>query len=438
MNARNDFRPYGSELPEGVKHLHGALYLVKLDLLALPDPEAAEGQANKYEFKNPRSLTEKGQNDLFDKLKNAHLRDSIKEKTLMSPFICRWQKNGDSLAIQMVGGERRHRAISFLVKKKELVKDPESARLNDLLEYEYDYLPADKVYEFVLCQIYSCKDDLDALSLAYTENDCRVNQGPGHDIAMVMEMRRFGATDERIMSTMSKDEKWLRDSDHLINNLTPEWLKDLTEDRIDREAALEIISLKEKHGEELANKALQVAHTASQRDYKKKFEQLTSQIGDARDEAEIAEGSVVEAQYKQNIDAEEKAQATVEAAKAKVKRLSQQRQSTKATTNKKQVRDGLRIVNGDDPRPTTLRAPKINECYVEPLEKLLQAGGRNVEDEYVASADALNLGIKLCKGIMAGDKDCMEIVRLHCKNLSNNIPPLQDEEEEEDDDDGNE
>jgi hypothetical protein len=432
MTDKVAFRPYGSELPEGIKNLHGCTYLVKFDMLQLPDPEAIP--AEQYEFKNPRSLTERGQQDLFDKQKNADLRNSIKEKTLMQPFICRWKRIGDKVSIQMVGGERRHRAISYLIHKKELVKDPTTARLNDVLEYEYDFNSADKVYEYVVCQIYACKDDIEALSLAYTENDCRVNQGPGHDIAVVMELRRYGANDEKIMATMSKDEKWLRDTDKLIADLPADCLKSLIEDHIDREAALEILTIKEKYGEETACKALEVANLASARDYKKKFDQLTSKILEAREQEEIAEGDVVDAQFHNDEEAEQEAKKTVEAAQAKVKRLASERQKTKQTTDRNQVRDGFKTVtNTTKPRPTTLRGPKIEECYIAPLQNLVGMGGRNRDHDYLAPTDALNLAIKLCRGIMSGDADCMEIVRLHYKKISINAEPdIQDDEPDDD------
>jgi SOS response regulatory protein OraA/RecX len=173
----------------------------------------------------------------------------------MTPFVCRWKRGEDGkLYIQMVGGERRHRAVDFLRRKKELVKDPRTASLNDRMDYEYQYRPADEVYHQVLCQIYAVSDDIEALAFAYTENDCRINQGPGHDVAVVMELRQAGASDERIMEVMSKDEKWLRDTDSLVEQLGEATLKELIEDRIDREAALELLHVKEKHGEDVATK----------------------------------------------------------------------------------------------------------------------------------------------------------------------------------------
>ncbi len=409
------------KLPDGVKHLHGALYLVKFDLLKIADPENIDGEKKEYEFRNPRTLTEKGQQSIFDKRKAHEMRESIKEKTLMNPFVCRWKTEDKALSIQMVGGERRHRAISWLRSKRELVKDPSTARLNDNLEYEYDFHPADKVYEYVLCQVYSVNNDIDALSLSYTENDCRINQGEGSDVAMVVELRRCGASDETIMAAMSKDEKWLCDTDTIISGLSENALSDLLEDRIEREAALELVSFKEKYGEEVVEKALIIAHEVSQKDFKKRFDQLSANVESAMTDKELAEAAVVEAEF-QGEDVTS-AQAAVVESDAKVQRTVKERNQDKPRTGASHVRGGVRAVTGGKgglatapaPRSLVLRGPKIKEFYVDPLEDLIKKGGKSVELDGDANVDALNLAIKLVRGILGGDTEAMDIIRLHYK-----------------------
>lgn len=423
--------PYGNDLPEGVKHLHGALYLVKFDLLKLsdPDPEKAVEESKEYEFRNPRTLTEKGQQALFDKRKSQQMRESIKEKTLLNPFICRWQNKDNKLDVQMVGGERRHRAVSWLKSKKELVKDPDSVRLNENLEAEYDYKSADKVYDSVVCQIYAVNTDIDALSLAYTENDCRINQGDGADVAMVIELRRCSASDEKIMATMSKDEKWLRDTDTIISGLNEAILNDLLEDRIERDAALELVSVKEKYGDEVVEKVVAIAHEASQKDYKKRFNRLTAKIESAMTEKELAEGSIVEAGWNEDEEAGEEAASEAKVklveSDSKAQRAIKERNDDKPVTNTNQVRAGVRNVTGgggggvgvgSGTRSTVLRSQKIKEFYVEPLEDLIKKGGKSIElDDGVANVDALQLAIKLVRGILGGDTEGMDIIRLHYK-----------------------
>jgi hypothetical protein len=423
-------RPYGITLPEGVRHLHGSLYLVRFELLQLSDPEvnSSDSQEQKYKFHNPRILTEKGQRVLFDKQNSLQIRESIRDKTLMNPFVCRWRFEAENelavkrLTIQIVGGERRHRAISWLRNKRELVKDPAYTRLNDNLEYEYEYKPADQVYEYVPCQIYAAKSDIDALSLSYTENDCRINQGEGADVAMVMELRRCLASDEEILSAMTKEESWLRDTDHLIEGLMQEALTDLLEDRIDREGALELLKIRQKFGDEVAGKALAIANDASQKDYERKFLRCTERIEEAMTEREIAEGAVEEAKYQGS--GVEVAEQVVTESTAKVKRTIGERDREKPTTGGGHVRNAHRSMTGGThrgstpptPKSTVLRAQKIQEFYLDPIEELIRMGGKSTEiDDGEADLDSLALILKMLRAVMGGDSECMEIIRLHYK-----------------------
>jgi ParB-like chromosome segregation protein Spo0J len=82
-------------------------------------------------FDNPRRLTKKGDAELTDKQLSLELRESIKKHTLLSPLICRWAQDGEGYYPQLVGGERRYRALSYLRTKKELVNDPNNVRMND-------------------------------------------------------------------------------------------------------------------------------------------------------------------------------------------------------------------------------------------------------------------------------------------------------------------
>ena len=440
------------KLPDGVKHLHGAMYLVRFPLLQIPDPEAvAESTGDKqYEFRNPRGLTEKGQAVLFDKLKSQEMRESIRDKTLMTPFICRWKGQ----TIQMVGGERRHRAVSWLINKKELVKDARSFKMNDDMEPEYEYKPADQVYEYVLCQIFHATNDLDALALSYTENDCRVNEGDGHDVAMVIELRQCGATDEKIMGVMSKDEKWLRDTDNIIAGLDPTTLRDVIEDRIERDAALQLLSIKEKYDDTIASRVVVVAQEMAERDYKKRFDKLTKKLTEARDEQEIAEGNVAEAKFQGK--GVEDAEGELKETESKVGRIAKDRAEDKAKVASANVRAGMRAITDEDiegeeaddddtdtdgeegetkpkkkqsrPRPpgsglpksTMMKALKVKELYIEPLQALVKMGGKHPDfgEGVAASPDAIKLAVKLLNGILENDEECLDRVKLHYKGLS--------------------
>lgn len=214
-----------------IKHLHGALYLVPFELIELPEPEMGK---DGYEFHNPRAITDKGQSELTDAESSESLRNDIVNKTLMTPLICRFGKKGK---IQLVGGERRYRALSYLMQKQVMVRDPQNIINNKDGSSEYGWRAANHVYESVPCQVYKADDDLEALAFSYSENENRQNFNSGHDVAMMLELRRKKVGDDRILTILQKTKAWMRDTDELVKSLDPKTLGDLIEGRIDRVAA---------------------------------------------------------------------------------------------------------------------------------------------------------------------------------------------------------
>lgn len=397
------------ELPHGVKHLHGTLYLVKFQSLQVSDPDGEK--TKEYKFSNPRLLTEQGQKVLYDKQANADIRHSIKRKGLLTPLICRWGKDENGAAcVQLLGGERRHRALDYLIRNKEMVVDPSApSRIKENLDCEMAERPADQVYSEVLCQVYSADSDLDALSLSVAENNCRENLTDGHAVAMVNELRRCGATDDRILAILEKDERWLRDTDGLLNNLDQDTLHCLIDDRISRDAALELMSIKDLP---LRKRVLDAANANSERDFKAYYDRLTKRLSSQRDEHEIAEGAIVDAQYSHDALAEEQARQRLAAAEVKIERTRKERAAAAPVTKRKDVRDGIRDVTGEIRQPAALKPAAIKKHYVEPLEALIRVGGRTASGA-IASTEALKLSVKLLNAILGGDTDALEIIRLH-------------------------
>ena len=110
------------ELPEGVEQVSATFYKIPFDLIHTTDDEDFEEQSSEYLFSNPRRLTKQGDSELIDKQLSSELRESIKKHCLLSPLVCRWVKDEEGYYPQLVGGERRYRALSYLRNKKELVK----------------------------------------------------------------------------------------------------------------------------------------------------------------------------------------------------------------------------------------------------------------------------------------------------------------------------
>jgi hypothetical protein len=400
---------HGVNLPEGIKHLHGALYLVPFDFITVSDKEPDPNQKG-YVFSNPRTLTERGQADLMDKRAAELLRNDIRDRTLMAPFVCRWaESDKDEIRPQLVGGERRHRAVSKLRDDKTSVKDASTAKLNEKGEYEYEYRPADKVYEYVLCQIFSAKSDTDALALAYSENACRMNLTEGHDVAICQELRKSGASDEKIMEVMHKDAKWLRDTDQLIANLDEESLKDLIEDRIDRDSAKSLMDIEDLGAR---TQVRQAANAESEEDATRRRARYQKKVSEALEEQEIAAGSVADATHQGDEEAITEAKERLADADTKVKRTVTERDSKKAVTKKKHIISATKKVTGNDPtNKQTLRAPKIQEHYVDYLVKIIDNDGKCPEDTFNIDTNVLDFGLAIAKAIMSGATNCADVCR---------------------------
>lgn len=392
------------DLPEGIKHLHGALYLVPFNYITVADKEP-EPEEKGYTFSNPRTLTERGQADLMDKRSAEVLRNDIRDRTLMAPFICRWAGEHP----QLVGGERRHRAINKLIDDKTLVKDANTAKLNDQGEYEYEYRPADQVYEYVVCQIFSAKSDTDALALSYSENACRMNLTEGHDVAICQELRKAGASDEKIMEVMHKDAKWLRDTDQLIANLDEESLKDLMEDRIDRDSAKCLMEIDDV---DIRTEVRVSANAESQEDAARRRARYQRRVSEALEEQEIAAGSVADAAHQGNQEALKEAKAHLADADTKVNRTVAERDSKKPVTKKKHIINATKKVTGTDPTDKrALRGPKIQEHYVDYLVKVIDNDGKCPEETFQIDTNILDFGLAIAKSILAGNTNCADICR---------------------------
>ena len=293
-------------LPEGAKHLHGALFIVPFESIQVPDD--TEG-GDEYKFKNPRLNTQFGLSELADKRLSAELRESIRNKTMLVPLVCRWimSESGKYLP-HLVGGDRRYRSVDFLRRKKEIVADPRKVSINDRGEWVYARVPATEAYENIACMVFAVNNDLDALALAWAENKSRLNLTDGHEVAEVVKLRRFNAPDERILEILQRDEKWLAETDRLLKNLDENTLEDLLENRMTRACAIELSTIENLDKREKIRVA---ANEAAQETYERKVARIEKQLESALDQREIAEGGVAEAEF-------HKDEAGVSTAKAQV------------------------------------------------------------------------------------------------------------------------
>lgn len=402
-------------LPQGCTQLYGTLYAVPFACIQVPD-DADEG--DEFKFTNPRMLTEQGSSDLLDKRLSAELRDSIKTKTLLNPLVCRWvQKDGQNFP-QLVGGDRRHRALDFLIRKKEIVTDPRSLHLNDDGEWTYKQVSADEAYHLIPCQIFAVATDLDARALAWAENKGRINLTEGHEVAEVIKLRKFGATDEKILEILQHDEKWLAETDRLIGDLDVDTLADLVESRMTRSCAVELCAVEDV---DLRTKLRTRANESAKETYQKRIKRYQKQIESALDEREIAEGAVADAEFHKDDAAVEAAEAKVEEAQKKVTRSVKERDAESPVATAKNVRDAKTEVNGkadDDAPPKMMRAPKVAEAR-DYLDKLIANNGVCLADppEFEADVDDLMLVRRILNNnILANDDNFSATIKRHIES----------------------
>lgn len=391
------------ELPEGVEQVSGTFYKIPFDLIQTSDDYDEEEGGSQLVFENPRRLTKKGDAELTDKQLSLELRESIKKHTLLSPLICRWAQDEEGYYPQLVGGERRYRALSYLRTKKELVNDPNNVRMNDKGEWEYARSSADKVYGKVLCQVFAVNSDLDALALAWAENKNRINLSEGHEIAEVMKLREFDATDEKILEILQRDEKWLRETDNLIENLDENTLKDLIECRIDRGSAKELAEIEDLDvREKVRVEANEVAEEFSHR----KKSRFQKRVDEALKDQEIARGNLA---FVDDTKDKEDAQEQVDEAEQRVKRTVKERDEIKPVTTRTEVKKAKAKVTqeqtGEDRLPRVLSAKKIMKG-MELVNQCLDANGLDPEGAFEIPTQALHLLSMIIKeNILAGNAD---------------------------------
>jgi hypothetical protein len=408
--------PNSMRMPEGCKHLTGNFFLVPFKSIRLPD--SVENKHNEYNFRNPRLLTDKGEEVLLNQKLSKDLRDSIKNRTLLNPLICRWIKDGDSVFPVLTGGDRRYRALEHMIRNNEEVIDPRSVSVNDNGQWNYSKVTADVAYEFVPCQVFSCNSDLDALALAWAENKSRVDLTDGHEIAEVIKLREAGATDSRIMDILQRDQRWLADTDRLIAQLDGGSLADLLEGRLDRNSAIELTAIED---EKIRNQVRVAANEMAQETSGRRIARIQRKIEMAEQEQEIAAGSAIIAE---NEEEREEAEEEVERQKAQINTLRTQRTiATAPITTAQDIRQASEAITGQATRPANKRGPKggsrkMRESKIkegkEMFVNLIRANGQSPDNTFTAHVDAMKLLVKIFdQNILANNPDWMQTLRNH-------------------------
>lgn len=397
------------KLPEGCKHLYGNLFMVPFQAIRTPDIQENVDADGEYRFGNPRLLVERGQADLLDKKLSSELRDSIKNHTLLNPLVCRWVNDGDKAYPMILGGDRRYRALDYLIRRKEEVVDPRVVFMDQNERWAYHRVPADEAYEFVVCQVFACNDDLEALALAWAENKGRINLTEGHEIAEVIKLREVKASDGKILEILQRDQKWLAEVDRLVAGLDHKTLADLMEGRLDKSSAMELLKIEDA---DVRDQVRQTAVEQAQETFQKKFQRIKGKLEKTLVAEELAEGAVAMAEGEN-----EKQEAEEELAKVRAdkKSLSKKMDQTRPVATTKDVRAAASEVSGEE-RASKRKILQQNQIKAgaEYLSSLIRNNGSCLDGSFTAHIDALRLALKLLtENILQNNTDWQATLKDH-------------------------
>ena len=408
MNSKVSSGNGNLPLADGIKHLYGNLYLVPFKAIHIVTD--ANQKNSKYTFTNPRLLTEKGQKTLTNKESSAKLRHDIKNHGMMHPFVCVWFEKNGKMCPKLIGGHNRANALSKLMADNEKVKDiskeqPSMMTLNSNKEIVFldEFNSASKVYENVICTIYAVDEELDSLELSYSENNCRENLTSGHDVAILRELIRVKASDEKIIKVLQKDEKWLRSVKHLLDSIDSTTLEDLIEDRITIESAFELLKINDM---EVRHSVRDSAIQESMEDYEKKLNRIKKQITSALIDKDIQEGNLVEAKFHDNKSKADKAEEAIKEIEQKSQRLATKVQTMQPKATIKNVKSAKSSHNVNNIQKRGLKGKSIQMMY-EYINSMLELAEVNNADEIIVGK--LQLCRSLTKAILDGNQDWKKI-----------------------------
>ena len=329
--------------------------------------------------------------------------ENIKSKTLICPLICRWKRDDSGRFFpQLVGGERRYRAIDYLYNKNELVADPSEFKLNKDGKWKREYIPAQEAYNKIVCQIHMADDDLEALELSWAENKNRIDLTDGHEVAEVIRLRKHGADDDRILKILQRDEKWLCQTDSLIQSLDEDTLNDLVESKINRASALELLSIDDL---DLRSKVREKANEVALENSLKKQKAIDPKINKAINRIEEAEVKLYDSESSGDFESVEEIKIELDSAKEDFKKAVDKKDSIKPIVKPKQVKQAVEEITGESNVPKVLSSKKIQTC-IDYLDSVIDNSGECKLYKYTVDVSYLQL-VKdiLQNNVMSNDEE---------------------------------
>ena len=375
-----------------IDHVSGNLYKVDYGVIKFsPD-----------EF-NPREFGRENKDSQragagFDKESLRALEDTICDKGLFKPLICRFVNE----KLQIVAGCRSYCAITNARKKRR--KDC----LNVETEKKESYKTALSKIEVRIMDL----DDDEARSVAWVENSTAVPIGDVATVQTVKHYRDAGFDDEKIISlTGNKSGQWLRNIDKIIS-LDEKSYSCFCDDQINlsvAQALAEIDDLEERHI--LLDFTVEFANARS----KEKVARAKKLLSKAESKEEIADANVAVANLigtkEEKKSAKDNFEEAVKSVEEKQDAVSQaeENQQAKATDLKKAI--STTGASGSKKISAALREAKIRKLYLNPLAKLIEHDGLNADGRLIVAVDSLNIAFSIVNGILTGKTDVVAVLK---------------------------
>lgn len=392
-------RAEDQKMADGIVNVRGTLYEIEYATIYVA-PKGKTGANLRYLSGDESSLGVG-----FEKVNMDRLYQSIRDSGMHNLLICRWILQDGVLTVQLVDGERRWRTLDRLMAKNEKCYDPATKKM----------VPAKELYGIVLCRVYDAATDKEAMKLSYQENRSRVSFSEKVDIGLVADLREKEFSDEEILDITGQKPDWLRDTDRLIVAMKddPETMSALANGIITRDAALifsEIEDIAERR------ESVKAACDIASKQYAKKVEKIDKTINRAKSQREQAAADVVDAKHRGDAEGGKAAASKASAASKRIEEKAREKSSTKpevtARTATKVTTKKIGAPRANDGVPRALSAKKIGVMFIDPMEALIKAHGKNEEDETICPTEAVKFAHSMVKAVRDGDEDaCMRIVR---------------------------
>jgi hypothetical protein len=375
-----------------INHVSGNLYKVDYGVIKFSPDEFNPREFGRESKDSQRAGTG------FDKESLRALEDTICDKGLFKPLICRFVNE----KLEIVAGCRSYCAIANARKRRR--KDC----LNVETEKKESYKTALSNIEVRIMDL----DDDEARSVAWVENSTAVPIGDVATVQTVKHYRDAGFDDEKIISlTGNKSGQWLRNIDKIIS-LDEKSYSCFCDDKINlsvAQALAEIDDLEERHI--LLDFTIKFANARS----KEKVDRARKALYKAESKEEIAGANVAVANLIGSEEEQDSAKDGLEEASKNVEEKQdvvshvEENQQAKATDLKKAI--STTGASGSKKISAALREAKIRKLYLNPLAKLIGRDGLNEEGSLVVPVDSLNIAFSVVNGILTGKTDVISILQ---------------------------